>query len=217
MNKVVGLGAGGHAKVVIEILVRSTKWEIVGLLDNDIKLRNSIVLGYQVLGGDELLGKLYDDGLRFAFNGLGSTGDSSSRRRLFERVKNQGFSFVTAAHPTACVAESVSIGEGSIVMAGVVINPITKIGDNTIINTGVIVEHDCLIGNHVHIASGAVLAGGVRVNDGAHIGMGANILQGIEIGHNAIIGSGSNVINDVDPNTVFVGNPARLLRFRDPT
>ena len=216
MKKVIGLGAGGHAKVVIDILSKSKEWEIIGLLDNNAMYWKSYVLDCLVLGGDELLLELFEDGLRFAFNGLGSTGDSTPRRKLFEKVKSEGYTFIQAVHPSVSVSDSAIIGEGSVVMAAVVINPCTHVGDNVIINSGAIIEHDCVIRNHVHISSGARLAGGVIVNQGVHVGLGANILQGITIGQNAIIGAGSNVLNDIEPNTVVVGNPAKVLRYREP-
>lgn len=212
MKKVIGLGAGGHAKVIIEILTKSGGFEIIGLLDNKKELWNSRILDLPVLGGDELLLKLYNEGFRYAFIGLGSIGNSNPRRELYENIQHNEFEIVQAIHPSANISSSVEIGEGATIMAAVVINACTQIGQNVIINTGSIIEHDCDIRDHVHIASGAVLAGGITVNEGAHIGLGANLLQGIKIGKNAIIGAGSVVLNDVEPDIVVVGNPAKELR-----
>ena len=105
MKKVIGLGASGHAKVVIDILSKSKEWEIIGLLDNNAMYWKSYVLDCLVLGGDELLLELFEDGLRFAFNGLGSTGDSTPRRKLFEKVKSEGYTFIQAVHPSASVSD----------------------------------------------------------------------------------------------------------------
>lgn len=212
MKKVIGLGAGGHAKVIIDILNHTGVYEIVGLLDNNEELWNTSILGVPILGGDELLPGLLNEELKFAFIGLGSIGNSNPRRELYEYVKRTRFNIIQAIHPSANISSSVRLGEGVAVMSSVVINANVRTGKNVIINTGSIIEHDCDIGDHVHIASGSILAGGVKVDEGAHIGLGANVLQGVLIGKNSIIGAGTVVLKDVEPNTVVVGNPARVLK-----
>ena len=212
MIRVIGLGAGGHARVVIEILRLLSGYELVGLLDPRQELWDSDVLGVPVLGDDRLLSELRNQGVDFAFIGLGTVGDTRPRRRLYEIVRRQGFQFIKAIHPQSIIAPSVELGHGPTIMAGAVINTGAKLGDNVIVNTGSIVEHDCIIGDHVHIATGARLAGTVRVGEGAHIGLGASILQGLEVGQNAIVGAGAVVISNVPDNTVVVGVPARILK-----
>ena len=212
MKQVIGLGAGGHAKVVVEILRLSDDYEFVGLLDPRQELWNTKVLGIPVLGDDSLLPELYKRGIRYAFIGLGTVGDTRPRRRLYEKARRQRFQVVQAIHPQAVVAPSVKIGHGPTIMAGVVINAAAQLGDNVIVNTGAIVEHDCMVGNHVHIATGARLASSVHVGEGAHIGLGSSIRQRIHIGRNAIIGAGAVVVDDVPDNVVVVGMPARILK-----
>ena len=210
--RVVGLGAGGHAKVVIEILQLIGGYELVGLLDPKQELWGTEVLGIPVLGDDDLLPKLYNQGVRYAFIGLGTIEDTQPRRRLYEKARRQGFQIVQAIHPQAVIAPSVEIGHGPTIMAGAVINAAARLGENVIVNTGAIVEHDCIIGNHVHIATGARLASTVYVGEGAHIGLGAAIRQCIHIGRNAIVGAGAVVVDDVPDNVVVVGVPARILK-----
>jgi sugar O-acyltransferase (sialic acid O-acetyltransferase NeuD family) len=211
-SKVVGLGAGGHAKVLIEILLSRGDLEIVCLLDINPKLWGTKCMGIPILGSDDSLPGLFDDGIRQAFIGVGSTGDSSIRRRLYERARQIGFEIVSCIHPNAVVSPSALLGEGSTVFAGVVINAAARMGANVIVNTGAIVEHDCLVEDHCHIASGARLASAVTVGEGAHIGVGASVRQCIRIGRNAIVGAGAAVVHDVPDNTVVVGVPARPLR-----
>ena len=212
MIRVVGLGAGGHAKVVIEILRLMGGYELVGLLDPKRELWGTGILGIRVLGDDDLLPKLYNQGVRHAFIGLGTTGDTRARRRLYEKAHRQGFQIVQAIHPQAVIGPSVEIGHGPTIMAGAVINAAVRLGDNVIVNTGAIIEHDCVIGDHVHIATGARLASTVYVGEGAHIGLSASIRQCIHIGRNAIVGAGAVVVDDVPDSVVVVGVPARILR-----
>lgn len=212
MNEVIGLGAGGHAKVVIETLRLVGAFKLVGLTDPQKDLWNTEVLGVRVLGDDELLPELYGQGIHHAFIGLGAIGDLQPRKRLYEKAYRQGFQIVSAIHPQAIVSVSAEIGHGPTIMAGSIINASAKLGDNVIVNTGAIVEHDCILGSHVHIATGAKLASGVTVGTGVHIGAGATVRQSIAIGDGAIIGAGAVVVSDVLPNTVVVGVPAHPIQ-----
>ena len=210
--RVIGLGAGGHAKVVIEILRLLGNYEFAGLLDPKPELRGTDLLGVRVLGDDTLLAELFQQDVRYAFIGLGTVGDTNPRKRLYEEAQRVGFKVARAVHPQAVISQSAQMGDGPTVMAGAVINAATCVGDNVIVNTGAIVEHDCVIGNHAHIATGARLAGGVRVGEGAHIGIGASIRQGINISRNAIVGAGAVVIDDVPEGATVVGVPAKVLK-----
>jgi len=211
-KSVIGLGAGGHAKVVIEALRLSGGHDIVGLLDPKPELWNTVVLDVPVLGGDDLLAELKAQGVSLAFIGLGGVGETGPRRRLYELALDRGFQIIRAIHPQAVLSPSAQLGEGPTVLAGAVINAEATLGDNVIVNTGSIVEHDCVIGSHVHIATGAVLAASVTVGDGAHIGAGSTIRQGISIGEGALVGAGAAVVKDVAPDTVVTGVPAKILQ-----
>ena len=212
MVEVIGLGAGGHAKVVIETLRLIGGCELTGLLDARRELWGTTVLGIPVLGGDELLADLYARGVRHAFIGVGTVGDTAPRRRLYEEVRRRGFEVVRAIHPGATIAPTAEIGDGPTIMAGVVINAAARLGDNVIVNTGAIIEHDCVVKDHVHVATGARLSGEVIVDEGAHIGLGASIRQETRIGRNAVVGAGAVVVHDVPDEVVVVGVPARILR-----
>jgi UDP-perosamine 4-acetyltransferase len=213
-TKVIGLGAGGHAKVVIEILLANKRYVLHGLLDINSNLHGKTVLSIPVLGGDELLPSLRKQGISHFFVGLGSIGDTSPRRRLFDLASMNKMRAVEVIHPKAIISPSAFFGEGVTINACAVINADAKLGKNIIINTGAIVEHDCRIGDHVHIATGAHLASSVNVGDGAHIGIGAVVKQGIKIGKGAVIGAGGVVIKDVPSNTTVTGVPARPLTKR---
>ena len=209
MKQAIGLGAGGHAKVIIEILRLRGEFEIVGLLDANANLRGATVLSVPVLGDDSMMAEMSDRGVRHAFVGLGSTSDNRPRAGLYTMAKDKGFEVISAIDPRSIISPSAIIGEGAIIMAGAIINADARIGDNVIVNTGAIIEHDCSIGNHVHVATGARLGGSVTVLDGAHIGLGAGIRQGARIGRNAVVGAGAMVIQDVPDDATVVGVPAR--------
>ena len=215
LKSVIGLGAGGHAKVVIEVLRLNARHKIVGLLDPKKQLWNTEVLGVPVLGDDSLLPDLLRQGVDLAFIGLGGVGDTRPRQRLYEHARLLGFGVIQAIHPQAVVSPSSELGDGLTVMALAVINAGAHLGENVVVNTGAIVEHDCAVGAHVHIATGAVLASSVTVGSGAHIGAGATVRQSITIGEGSVVGAGAVVVKDVEPWTVVVGVPARILERRE--
>lgn len=210
--RVIGIGAGGHAKVLLEALQTRQDIEVVGLLDANPDLKGTEVLGIRVLGGDDQLERLRAEGIRNVFLGVGGTGDNAPRRRLFELVKARGFEVLSVIHGSAVLSPSASLGEGTCLCPGAIVAAGAKLGRNVIVNTGAIVEHDCEIGDHAHIASGAVLAGGVAVGEGAHVGAGASVRQGLKIGRYALVAMGAAVVDDVPDGAAVAGVPAKPIR-----
>jgi UDP-perosamine 4-acetyltransferase len=209
MERVVGIGAGGHARVVLDILHLIGRFDIVGLTDRDPKRAGARMSGVTVLGGDELLAGLHEGGVTGAFLAIGGVGDNRPRLAAWERATALGFHMIEAVHPRAIIARSVVHGPGLQAMAGVIINPGARLGLDCIVNTGAIVDHDAEIGDHVHIAPGATLSGGVRLGDLVHVGTGAVIKEGITVGAGAIVAAGAVVVHDVPAGAVVMGVPAR--------
>jgi UDP-perosamine 4-acetyltransferase len=210
--RAVGIGAGGHAKVLLDALQVRGDVDVVGLVDSDPDLKGMKVLGVTVIGGDEALEGLRRDGVSHAFLGVGGTGDNEPRRRLWDLAHSHGFQLLSVIHPSAVLSPSASLGEGVCVCPGAIVGAGARLGCNVIVNSGAIVEHDCDIGDHVHVASGAVLAGGVTVGEGAHIGAGASIRQGVHVGRGALVAMGAAVVADVPDRAVVAGVPARSGR-----
>ncbi|QEK11318.1 acetyltransferase [Crassaminicella thermophila] len=212
MDKVILVGAGGHCKVVIDIL--RNDYEIVGLTDIDKTKHDKKFYGINVLGDDTLLKDLYKKGIKKALVTLGSVGDNLYREKLFNYVRHIGFDFINAISSRSIIADSVKLGIGNMIMEGTIINADTKIENNVIINTGTIIEHDCYIEKHVHISTGARLAGGVKVGEGSFIGIGSTVIQGVNIGKNVTIGAGTVIIQDIPDNVVVVGVPGKIIKYK---
>jgi sugar O-acyltransferase (sialic acid O-acetyltransferase NeuD family) len=204
---VIVLGAGGHAKVLIDTL-RLLSVKVLGLTDSDKCKFGSSLLEVPIIGSDDELEKYPRESV-FLVNGLGSTRVDARRSRLFEYFKGMDYRFAHVIHPSSVIASDVTLSEGVQIMAGVVIQTGCRIGRNTIMNTRVSLDHDCRIGDHVHISPGATLSGGVLVQDGSHIGVGASVIQGIRIGRNSLVAAGAVVIRDVPDNATVSGVPAR--------
>lgn len=206
-HPVIVLGAGGHAKVLIDML-RLRGHEILGIADADASKLGATHAGCRVIGGDDAVLQ-HDPGRIRLVNGVGSTGQPQARRRLFDEFRRRGYVFESVTHPSAVIAGDAVLEEGAQVMAGAVIQPGSRIGANAIVNTAASVDHDCTVGAHVHLAPGAVLSGNVRVGEGTHIGTGACVIQGIAIGENCVIGAGAVVLEDISAGMRAAGVPAR--------
>ena len=212
---VVGLGAGGHSKVINEIIQLDSLYSVIGMLDPDPRLLGKKILGVPVLGDDSLLPQLVAQGISHYFIGLGSVGNMKPRAKLYSFALSFALIPINIIHPSAIISPSAKVGIGFTAMACSIVNACAVIGDDVILNSGAIVEHDCVIGEHVHIATGARLTSTVRVGNSVHIGAGATIRQGVFIGDNAIIGAGAVVITNVESDTIVAGVPARVLRYKD--
>jgi UDP-perosamine 4-acetyltransferase len=208
---VIGLGAGGHARVLIEALRFDDKFEVIGLLDSNPELAGTEVLGVPVLGTDDNLPDLGKKVQHFMV-GLGSTGHVTSRIRLYERAVGLGMLPINVIHPRALISPSATFGDGIAVLAGAIINACVVLGVDVIVNTGAILEHDAIVGDHVHVATGARLCGGVQIGREAHIGAGSTIIQEVHVGDQAIVGAGAVVIHNVPPGVTVAGVPARTIR-----
>lgn len=192
------LGAGGHAKVVIEI-AELLGYKIVEIFDQDKHVKT--ILRYSVNHSFQKIAE-YEN----VFLGLGS---NVSRKANFGKFLENNINLI---HPSAIISSSVTVGFGNVLMAGAIINSSSNIGNYCIVNTGASVDHDCEIGDYVHISPRVALAGNVTVREGAHLGIGACVKQNIMIGQWSIVGAGAVVVDDVPDHAVVVGNPARVIK-----
>jgi len=199
------LGGGGHAKVLMDMIMMSGEYTIAGILDARLEA-GTFINGIAVLGGDELLPGLRADGITNACIAVGSVKDNSGRKALYGLARKHGYYIPSIIHPRAVVSSAdTALPDGVQVMAGAIIQAGSRIGGNTIINTGAIVEHDCVIGKNVHICPGAVICGGSIIGDNAFVGAGATVIQGIEIGRGTVVGAGAVVRRNLTDGMLIRG------------
>jgi UDP-perosamine 4-acetyltransferase len=203
------IGAGGHGKVVLDILRAEGAANPVGFIDADSALAGTTVAGLEVLGGPNLLPKLRK---KYA-HAIVAIGDNRARRSYAIAAQSAGFELINAIHPTASVSPSATIGRNVVIAAGAVVCTEAQIGDSVIINTSAVVDHECVIGAAAHICPGALLAGRVRIGEEAFVGLGAKIIQCLTVGEHATIGAGTVVIGDIPAHVTAVGVPARVVKM----
>ena len=206
---VIVLGAGGHAKVVIDAL-QAAGADILGAVDADPATHATSILGVSVLGTDEVVLDHTPNAVAL-INGVGSTVPSSQRKDLYRQFRDAGYTFAPVIHPSAVIGGNVGMANAVQIMAGVVVQPGCRIGANTILNTRASVDHDCVIGDHVHIAPGAVLGGGIAIGGGSHIGAGSCIIQNVRIGENVMVAAGAAVVTDFLDGARIAGVPAQEM------
>jgi sugar O-acyltransferase (sialic acid O-acetyltransferase NeuD family) len=207
---IVGLGAGTHAKSLLEAIRSVDGFDVVALVDDDPSRVGQELLGVPIVSAEELA-RLRSNGIAQAFTGVGGVGASEGRRAVFERLLAEGFGLPPIVHASASVSPWARLGRGVQVLAAAVVNAEAQLGDGAIVNTGAIVEHECYVEAHAHVAPGAVLGGLARVGERAHVGIGAVVIEGIAIGADALVAAGAVVIRDVPDGARVAGVPARPL------
>ncbi len=209
MEKIVVIGGGGHAKVIISILKKLGNYEIVGFTDNQNK---TPLLKIPYLGDDTQLEALFKNGVTNAAIGVGQIKFSDKRKDIVKFLARIGFRFPAIISPGALINEDVQIGKGTVVMDGVIINSGSRIGEFSIINTKSSIDHDCQIGSFTHIAPGVTLCGEVKIGNNVLIGSGANVIQNKSIVDNTLVSAGSSVQKDISQPGIYRGVPAVLIR-----
>lgn len=208
MQNVVIIGAGGHGKVVRELVKERPDTELAGILDDryaELHVENGLYRGPSATA--EELARLHPHA-KFVL----AVGQNSIRQQLYERIGLPLDRYAVLIHPSAVVSGSARIQNGAVVMASSVIQADADVGIHAIVNTGAIVEHDNRIGDYVHLSPGTVLTGGVTVMEGAHLGAGTAVIPGKTVGRWSVTGAGAAVIHDIPDNCTAVGVPARMIK-----
>ena len=192
------IGAGGHAKVVRDIL-DACNIPFSGVVTDNLKevtfMEKKIL--HSMDGVDEA---------------IICVGNNRTRKKLAEELSQQGVTFGMGIHPSVIMSKYASVDEGTVVMQGVVIQSCAKIGKHCIVNTSASIDHDNVLGDFVHISPHATLCGEVEVGEGTWIGAGTVVKQCVKIGKWSVIGAGSVVVNDIPDGVLAYGNPCKIIR-----
>lgn len=210
MDKVLIIGASGHAKVIIEVVEFNKQYEIFGLIDS-FKEKGGKLMNYEILGSEDIIPNLVKQGVT---KGIIAIGDNWTRYQLHAKIKKLApdFEFVTIVHHSATISVSAKIGKGTAILAGVKINTHAQVGNFCILNTNSSFGHDCKMEDFSSIAPGVTVGGNVKIDFCTAISLGANIIQGIDIGKHSIIGAGSLIVHDVNDFKLIYGVPGKEIK-----
>ncbi|WP_286152667.1 acetyltransferase [Sporofaciens musculi] len=203
-KRLVLLGGGGHCSSVLDAAQRMGMFDEIVITDCDM-VAGTEFMGSRVVGTDDALLQLFQDGIRMAFISMGSIKSTKLRKLLYRRAMDMGFDFPNIIDPSALVSEYAMLGKGIFVGKNSVINAGARVGDMAIINTGAIVEHGSSIGSFSHISVGAVVCGDSKIGNSVFVGANAAIIQGVKVGANSIVGAGSIVLKDAVPDSRIIG------------
>ena len=213
MNKILIIGASGHAKVVIDIIEKEGKYEIFGLIDS-FKKKGNIILGYEILGTENNIPSiLKNDNI---YGGIIAIGDNWSRKNLYLQIKNidKHFNFISTIHPNTSIGKNVTIGSGTVLMPGSIITSNCIVDDFCIINTAATLGHDSVMSAFSSLAPGVHVGGNCNIGECTAISMGTSIIENISIGEHSVIGASSLVINNINSYKTVYGIPAKEIRTR---
>lgn len=217
-TKIVIIGAGSHALVIADALLASNKFDLLGFAESDqtfssLNSKNKAVtpeLSFPIFSESNLTKNFSADEIKLVL-GLGSH-LLLARQQIATFFTQKNYAFATLVHPSAIIAPSVKLGEGTVVLAGTVLNPYVVTESHVVINTSASLDHECLIGENSFVQPGVCLAGNVTIGKNCIVGIGAIIKEGIRIGKGSIVGGGAFVNRDVPEKSLFVGIPARKIR-----
>jgi sugar O-acyltransferase (sialic acid O-acetyltransferase NeuD family) len=200
-------GAGGHAKVIIDIL-QSLGIEVLGVFDDNPPSARLDIM--EIQSGRPLQEQNFND---LDSPLIISIGDNAKRAEVVSKLKEAVYGI--AIHGSAIVSSTASIGVGTVILQGAIVQAWAKIGAHVLINTAASIDHDNIIGDYAHISPHATLCGHVEVGEGTHIGAGAVVIPEIRIGRWCTIGAGAVVIRDIPDFSTAVGNPAKVIKVRE--
>ncbi len=214
-KRIVLFGGGNQVQYSIDIIQKERKYKIVGIIDS-MKPIGEVVFGYSVIGRQEEIVELIK---KYRIDsGIITVGDNWTRKYIYDAItlRAPDFIFINAIHPSVIIGNNVKMGKGVIAMAGCIFNPGAYIGNFTFFATGAQIEHDCDIGNFASISAGSVTGGHVKIGKYTAVTLGVIIIDRLVIGENTVVGAGSLVIKSLPDNVLAYGNPAQIIREREP-
>jgi sugar O-acyltransferase (sialic acid O-acetyltransferase NeuD family) len=203
-EKLLIIGASGHGKVVADIALKMNKWKYIAFLDDNKEINPSMDI--PVIGrSDEILNYIGE------YEIIIGIGNNTVRKRFQEMLENEGAKIPILIHPSAVIGNQVKVDNGTVIMAGAIINCCTKIGKGCIVNTSATVDHDSTLADFVHVSPGVHLAGNVNVGKCSWLGIGSIVINNIDITDNCIIGASAVVTQDITLKGTYIGMPAKKI------
>jgi sugar O-acyltransferase (sialic acid O-acetyltransferase NeuD family) len=214
LGRIAIIGAGGHAKEILQIVLDSNAvsatWEISGFIIIGDFHAPERLMGYPVHRGVRWIEENPDVHL------IVGVGNPAARQKLAKIISEFHNKWATLIHPRAWVGDDVILGPGSIIFAGALVNTDVRIGDHVHVNLNCTISHDSTLGNYVTLGPGVCVSGNVQLADGVECGAGVILIPREAVGAWSVVGAGTVVTKSLPSNVTAIGAPARIIKTRVP-
>ncbi len=208
-NPVLIFGAGSLGRVALDIFTRNNV-VVYGFLDEDKALHGTDINAVPVLGDPDDEG--YTKLIGKKCEAFVAADDSATREDLVELLtERRKVMPVNAIHDSALISQTALLGHGTLVGAGVVVNPDAKIGNHCLLHARSVIDTQASLADYVQVGAGAIVGTGAKLAEHAFIGAGAVLVAGVTIGKGARVGAGSVVVENVPAHGTVFGNPAKKV------
>lgn len=203
---IVGTGGFGRETLLVLIDVLSAVGEQLDnqavFLVSDEYYQEPEIMGVPVIKLSE-----FDE---YAYQVVVAIGEPLARKAMVDQLPNDTC-YTTLVHPTAVLSAWVTLGEGSIVCAGVVMTCNIQVGSHAHFNLNSTVGHDCVIGDFFTSAPGVNISGNCTFGDFVYFGTNASVKEGIRLCDEVTVGMGAVVVKHIDSKGVYIGNPCKPI------
>ena len=204
-------GYGGHGLEVEELArvinLKENRWEkIIFVDDAKDKIDNEKIFSFE-----DIISKYSPKDIEF----MTGIGEPVIREKLYNKVKEKDYNFAILVHPSASVAESAVLEEGTMVAHNAFVSIKAHLFTNALVQPLACVHHECSVGRNSVVSTSAVMGGNSSLGYNSFIGLGASVKQGISVGNGSVVGMGAIVIKNVSDRVMVVGNPARAIKMGD--
>ena len=204
-------GYGGHGLEVEELArvinLKENRWEkIIFVDDAKDKIDNEKIFSFE-----DIISKYSPKDIEF----MTGIGEPVIREKLYNKVKEKDYCFAILVHPSASVAESAVLEEGTMVAHNAFVSIKAHLFTNALVQPLACVHHECSVGRNSVVSTSAVMGGNSSLGYNSFIGLGATVKQGISVGNGSVVGMGAVVIKNVSDRVMVVGNPARAIKMGD--
>lgn len=208
-RNVVIFGTSSFGELAYYFFTHESRYRVVGFTADAEYIKNDEKFGLPVVPFKDVTDR-YSPERNKLFVAIAYREVNEVREQKFHEAKNKGYDLVSYVHPSATVADNVSIGENTFVFEDQTIQPFVEIGDNVVLWSGNHIGHHSTIEDHCFITSHVVVSGHCTVQQNSFLGVNATITDGVTIGERCIVGADANIINDTEPGGVYIGQKARL-------
>lgn len=212
MKKILIAGNGITAEILCSYIRQDMRYVIAGVTVDDKFVSRGSIRGCLEVGLSEVSGVFSPD-IHDVVMAMGYDDLNRTREKMFLRLKALGYRVETYIHPDARVFTDKTLGEGSVVLPGAVIEPHARVGANSMVWSNVTLAHHSNVDDHCWVASGSVVSGQARVLRNTFLGVNCTVVNAITVEEFNVIGAGAMISRDTKPNSVYLARSAELFRY----